>query len=279
MPGFWQAILRRAAKEHLRRHERAGRIPTIRAVFLGDFVSNAVVLDGIYEGRELDALAREVFPRLPRDSTALDIGANIGNHTVFFARHFSRVVAFEPNPMVAAILRINTAEFGSSVEVVPLGLSDASARLNFKTHDHNLGGSRVADEATGMTVDVQALDEVIRDSELRFGNVSFIKIDVEGHEDKVIVGACELLSTMHPVIALEGFYKADPKRGARVSDLLEDLGYRNFYRLSDRRIGESRAMYSAIPKLLKRRRRLSLEQIDGLIGEDHNLVIASVDAI
>ena len=52
----------------------------MRAVFLGDLVSRHVILDGIYEGRELEVLSREVFPRLGRPATALDIGANIGNH-------------------------------------------------------------------------------------------------------------------------------------------------------------------------------------------------------
>jgi glycerol-3-phosphate dehydrogenase (NAD(P)+) len=45
-------------------------------VFLGDFISRRIILDGIYEGRELEALSREVFPNLDRPATALDIGQN-----------------------------------------------------------------------------------------------------------------------------------------------------------------------------------------------------------
>ncbi len=276
MPKIWQAIFRRAAKEHLRESKFA-RFPTVRAVFIGDFVSTRIMLDGIYEGRELDALAREVFQRLPRESTALDIGANIGNHTVYFTRHFSRVVAFEPNPMVAALLRVNTAEYGNAINVLQIGLSDAPAKLNFKVNEHNLGASRFTDEVSNSVIEVDKLDNLVAD--LKLDDVSFVKIDVEGHEDRVIAGAFEFLSTAQPIIALEGFYKADPQLGKRVSKLLDSLGYQHFYRLSDRRIGERRSLYSVTPKFLKRHRRLSLEQIDGMFGENHNLVIASVDAI
>ena len=85
---------------------------TVRAIFIGDYVSNKILLDGIYEGRELNALDQLVFCHLPRDSVALDIGANIGNHTAYFARYFSRVIAFEPNPMVFAVLSANVVAIG-----------------------------------------------------------------------------------------------------------------------------------------------------------------------
>ena len=82
MPSFLRSISRQSAKAHLRRRGSSEHAPTVRAVPLGDLVSRRIVLDKFYEGRELDALAREVFPKLPRDSTALDIGAHMGNHTV-----------------------------------------------------------------------------------------------------------------------------------------------------------------------------------------------------
>lgn len=118
-----------------------------------------------------------------------------------------------------------------------------------------------------------ALDEVA--AELRLGDLSSVKIDVEGHEDKVIAGARGLLAATRPIIALEGFHKADPEKGARVSELLDTLGYQHFYRLSDRRSGEMRALHSATPRVLRRRRWLRLEEIAGLVGEDHGLVVVS----
>ncbi|MCY4541866.1 MAG: FkbM family methyltransferase, partial [Rhodobacteraceae bacterium] len=151
------ATLRHATKAYIRRLARSDSRPTLRAVFVQDFVSTAALLDGSYEWRHLDALARDVFPQLPRDSTALDVGANIGNHTVFFARHFHRVIAFEPNPAANALLKVNAAEYGPAVEVKPFGLSDSPARLNFEIVERNVGGSRITGEATDMTIEVKVL--------------------------------------------------------------------------------------------------------------------------
>lgn len=268
-------ILRAVAKPYLRRQVQGGRTQTVRAVFLGDFVSSKIILDGIYEGRELDVLAREVFPACSGKSIALDVGANIGNHTTFFAQHFSRVIAFEPNPRVAALLRVNTTELGGAVEVVQAGLSDASGKLNFRVHDSNLGASRITGENTGMTVEVRTLDEMA--GELKIDSLDFVKIDVEGHEDKVLAGARGLLTAGGPIVALEGFYKADPEKGACVFDLLCEFGYRRFYSLSNRPIGVPRALDYMTPKLLRRRRPLRLEQIEEVTatGEDHSLMIAA----
>ena len=74
-------------------------------------VSNAndVIQRNFLEGNffEEDELCKilEIAPK----GICLDIGANVGNHTVFFARHcgFSEVIPFEPNPVAAEMFRRN----------------------------------------------------------------------------------------------------------------------------------------------------------------------------
>ena len=73
---FWQLVLRKAAKTYIERFRL--RQPIVRGVFVGDFISTRIILDGVYERRELEVLSREVFPHLPRASTALDIGQTSG---------------------------------------------------------------------------------------------------------------------------------------------------------------------------------------------------------
>lgn len=63
-------------------------------------------------------------------------------------------MAIEPNPMVAALLKVNTAEIVGNVEVLQFGLSDAAAELNFKVDGQNLGRSRVTDEPTRAVIKV-----------------------------------------------------------------------------------------------------------------------------
>ena len=199
----------------------------MRAVFLGDAISRYIILEGIYEGRELDALSKHVFPRLERPATALDIGANIGNHASYFAAHFDRVVAFEPNPPVAAVLRANV--MAQKVEVVETGLSDKLGELHFAVNQTNLGGSRVTADPSGMTIKVDTLDRLVEP--LGLENVRFVKIDVERHEEKVLEGATTFLTNQLPVIAMEGHYKSFPELGKRVAALLKTFGYRYIYSL------------------------------------------------
>ncbi len=272
-----RAILRKATKWHLRMYITGNYNSMVRAVFLGDFVSTCITLDGIYEGRELDTLSRFIFSRLPRNSVALDIGANIGNHSVFFSRHFDRVVAFEPNPMVAAVLYSNTIGLRRTIDVVPLGLSDAPGKVFLEICEKNLGGSWIRDTPSDNTIEIEVktLDSIVQ--ELALDKVSFIKIDVEGYEDKVIAGAEKLLRSSRPIIVFEGIYTADPEKGKAVSALLSDLGYNNFFSFSEEPMekGVSQALYKLTPKFLKRKRPLRLQRIETLTRLDHHLAVAS----
>ena len=215
--GFWQFVLRKAAKTYIEGSRL--RQPIVRGVFVGDFTSTRIILDGVYERPELEVLSREVFPHLSKASTALDIGANIGNHTVWFAGHFDRVVAFEPNPMVAALLRINTMALGEAVEVVEVGLSDISGQAEFMIDGDHLGCSHISDKPADIQVAVERLDAFADPLDLH--GVGFVKIDVEGHEEKVIAGAADLLLKAKPVIAMEGNYSGDPQKAERIWAIAE----------------------------------------------------------
>ncbi|MCY4137875.1 MAG: FkbM family methyltransferase [Rhodobacteraceae bacterium] len=268
-------LLRIFVKAHLRLYENGDRTPAVRSVILGDLISRKIILDGMYEHRELAVLSRELFPLLARDSTALDIGANIGNHANYFADYFERVVAFEPNPTVATVLRTNS--MARNFEVVEIGLSDAPGMLNFVENPQNIGASRITDEHSSIKIKVDKLDSLVEP--LKLHDVVFVKIDVEGHEDRVIAGAAELLSTSQPVIAMEGLYHTDREKGARVSALLNELGYRHFYALSDGWDHMPRWLYHAIPKPIRKSRPLRLKPVDRLTGNDHLLAIVSATPI
>ena len=70
------------------------------AVFSSDHISHDINLDGIYEKDYLLTLINwlkeiqiDIF-----NGVAIDVGANIGNHSVFFSKFFKKVYSFEPNP-------------------------------------------------------------------------------------------------------------------------------------------------------------------------------------
>ena len=98
-----------------------------------------------YESAELEIISRFFHP----GDTFVDIGANVGNHTVYVARLLSplNVIVIEPNPSTFAIIKANIAlnQLGDCVDVshLGIGLSNTSARAVAMTPAGNLGGTRL----------------------------------------------------------------------------------------------------------------------------------------
>lgn len=77
------------------------------AVFSSDLIGQGINLYGYWEYEELTALAQWLQAEGHTGGTLLDVGANIGNHSVFLARHFDTVHAIEANPRTFALLALN----------------------------------------------------------------------------------------------------------------------------------------------------------------------------
>jgi FkbM family methyltransferase len=275
-------MLKAATKFFLRRYKKPNDENIMRAVFLGDSVSTRVILDGAFELYELDALNRCVFSQLPQDSTCLDIGANIGNHAVHFAKHFEKVIAFEPNPIVAAVLDANA--FGRNIQTVHKGLSSSKGELPFIAQFPNLGLSRVTDDPNkaDFVIQVEPLDKLVK--ELGIQPVSFVKIDVEGHELEVFRGGIDFFTHYKPVLAIEAMHKSNPEAGVQVCNFLREAGYKHFYefvppaaivrKLEDTPFSLSKRFYRyLLPKTW--RKSLSISEIETLENRDNPMAIAS----
>ena len=97
-----------------------------------------------YEQEELELIAGLV----PQGATIVDIGANIGNHTLFFAQMMraARVIPFEPNPLAFEVLIAHVIANGIADKVdlrnLGLGLSDAPAEgFGMEARQRNLGAA------------------------------------------------------------------------------------------------------------------------------------------
>jgi len=263
----------------LRRYKKQTVAPSVRAVFLGDAVSTDVILHGAYERYEIDALTRYVFPNLPNESNCLDIGANIGNHTNSFSPYFKYVYAFEPNPIVQLILRANT--MGQNVQVIECGLSNQKSKVPFMQLFANLGASRITDQTTadGQSIQVERLDDIV--ASLGIKDVSFIKMDVEGHEQQALEGGIDFLKREQPIIAMESFFKENPSTGKQITQILTNVGYSYFYEL----VPKSYIIRQLASTSFKRlfwwlipahwRKTLVLRRIETLDGIDCSLTISS----
>ena len=172
----------------------------------GQFIDYIIYTEGAYEKRFLHL----VEALLPQRRIALDIGANIGNHALFFSRIFSSVHAFEPNPGVALRLRRNiAANKADNISVHEFGLSETCAELPFLCNANGnagMGKFLEADAEGAATLTVRRGDEVVQANGL--DAVDFIKIDVEGHEVAALKGLRNTIDKQRPVVAFE-FHAAD----------------------------------------------------------------------
>jgi FkbM family methyltransferase len=179
--------------------------------------------------RELALIPRFVAP----GSVAVDVGANVGLYAAIMARHAGRVLAFEPHPECASHLRALKL---ARCEVIEAAVSDqdghATLRIPYETgaevhalatlaESNDLGGEAVR----AVTVATIRLDAALGDC-LRPGEaISFVKIDVEGHERAVIEGAAATIAQHRPVLLIE----VEARHGSDIESLfarLGDWGYR-----------------------------------------------------
>jgi FkbM family methyltransferase len=140
---------------------------------------------------------------LKAGDVSVDIGANVGTCTLPMSRAVGangQVLAFEPQPVVAHCLATSLIlNEISNVRVLNLAVSRRAciARMNFNSAGDaaNFGATALSNE--GDPVPTVALDD------LKFNRLSFIKIDVEGHEWDVFQGAEQTIKSCRPVIYFE----------------------------------------------------------------------------
>lgn len=211
------------------------------AVLANDTVSEEVLVAGLYEEALLLMLFEHLFkPRQAEfaSGVALDIGANIGNHSVFMARYFARVISVEPNPTALALLRCNLLLAGARhAQVLPVGLADAPGTLEFRQNESgNLGGSGFAfaglQAGRAITCDVVRGDDVLT-PELLGGALRLVKIDIEGAELAALKGLAATLKREQPLVLFESNRAAGPGGGREVFALLRELGYAQFLAIDE----------------------------------------------
>lgn len=149
--------------------------------------------------------------------TVLDIGANIGRHTVPLCELVGEngwVVAFEPVPETREQLILNTSDY-DNIFISSYAVSDFNGYTSFikaihssgtmeesgiKQRDFNDKENTVVEEIDVKVLTIDSLDTL--------DNISFIKIDIEGGEIKALKGAMECISLYRPYIATEYGYKS-----------------------------------------------------------------------
>lgn len=160
----------------------------------------------------------------------LDVGANVGYFSVLAASRLGaagQIVAVEPIPANAAVLRKNTGSLSTPVEVVPAAVGEKSGTLElglpFEIENSASGASghfSLGGNHGTVTVDVRTVDELHDE----FPPFRLVKVDVEGMEPSVIAGMTRTLANTPPeAILLEINPRALAASGRTPQDILGPL--------------------------------------------------------
>jgi len=211
------------------------------ALDLNEGIDFSIWLLGAFERRTVAAYSSIIKPGM----TVLDIGANVGAHTLFFARLVGpggKVVAVEPTAWASGRLRANL-QLNSELEKVVLvrqamlvGSSGESLPdtiyASWPLDGHNVHPKLRAQAKATSGAKAITLDQLI--SEETIGRVDFIKLDVDGHEAAVLRGGLGVLRRDTPDIIFELSPHSLAEAGESATQMLQqlhDLGYR-FYDLN-----------------------------------------------
>ena len=176
-----------------------------------------------YELGLLEALKKHIVP----NSYIVDIGANIGNHTLFFNKVMrANVLAIEPNPKTYLVLKKNLELNNLTKMTTALNVA-----ISNKKGVETLSPNATADPGSFSILGKQTKDSFQCKSLTLDGDYktyfkshppSLIKIDVEGSEAMILSAATKTLETYKPILAIESMTEIEFNA---VAEIISPLGY------------------------------------------------------
>lgn len=200
-----------------------------------------------------ERMVAPILPYVPRDGVVFDIGANIG----FFSKVLTEktpfagsLYLFEPVPNLSRISRTLFQSTPFKVHVFPYGLGERNAELPMHTsRNGNIGWSTFISEKASPDMDLTKVRVMAFDSTGIKVRPSFIKIDVEGSEYRVLQGMMGSLARWKPkpVILCELSWGKDHphwRKQVSVFDRLLRLGYTAY--LDGKKIGFDQVHHESV---------------------------------
>ena len=163
-----------------------------------DIVQRSYLSGEFFEVQELESIANNVRSQ----PVILEIGANIGNHAIYYEKFMDpqKIILIEPNPNAIQLLKKNLELNGcTKIDMSVLGRGAGKKRGKFLIKDvraDNLGAAYLEANPNG-DIEIAPLDELIHEK------IDFIKIDVEKMEMDVLEGAQGIIAAYRPAIFIE----------------------------------------------------------------------------
>jgi len=202
--------------------------------------------------RRLDRAINKVYEKelifldkvVDKNLESVDVGVYRGVYSYQLAKISKHVHAFEPNPLIFAYLNKNLKKLVNNITLYDIALSDENTitdlkipkrfeTLSNKNYEemYKLGAATIHKENMlnnekfiTLKTKTKKLDDLLLNNK-----VGFIKIDVEGHEQKVINGSLDIIKKNKPVLLVEIEERHSNKSVSDTINFIKNLGYKSYY--------------------------------------------------
>ena len=173
---------------------------------------------------------------------SIDVGVYRGVYSYEMSKYSEKVHSFEPNPIIFKYINKNLKKFIKNIHLYNFALSNQNKTINLKIPIRNsnsnkeifeeyyeMGKATIHNENNfenyeNFEIQTKKIDE------LNFDNkISFIKIDVEGHELEVIEGAKNTIKRDKPVLLVEIEKQYTKKEVGESINFINSLGYKSYF--------------------------------------------------
>jgi FkbM family methyltransferase len=198
-------------------------------------IGRSLKIYGEYAEHEMMLLSKLI----EKSQTVVDVGANIGTHTVFFANKVGEkgaVIAIEAQPEIFNLLKKNII-LNDLKNVDAKNLVIASENYNIKLpavnydQDGNFGALSFKIKNIDFYLPIKkagipSMIPAIPLDDLRLNACHLLKVDVEGMEKEVIDGAVNLIEKYRPILYLENNHQAS---SPKILQLLMNIDYQSYW--------------------------------------------------
>ena len=164
------------------------------------------LLHGAQNGDPTGVFFEEVYKMFPvKDQTILDVGANIGDSSIYFALKGARkIIAIEPFPANYELAKKNI-ELNNLQKIIDINLAGCSNKSGFLTVDNKKsgGGVSLTSSTTGTKIPLFSLENILEQNNL---NSAILKMDCEGCEYDSILKTDDKIIEKFSTIIIEYHY-------------------------------------------------------------------------
>ena len=188
--------------------------------------------------KELQLLKKIIIP----ETDTIDIGVYRGVYSYEMAKYSKMVHAFEPNPIIFKDIELNLGKIIKNINLYNFALSDKENKVLLKVPIRNknydksnyeeyfqMGRATIHEQNVMGDIETFEIKSKKLDNFTFSNRISFIKIDVEGHEMSVIKGAENTIKQYKPTLLVEIEEKHSKQKVLESINYINSLGYESFF--------------------------------------------------